>query len=115
MVWDDITHLESQDMAHVILSVLPRLNLSIAQWESNSQPKDDPYALSLQNSQVQYAKGVNTLGRLFTTSMDTRRILTPGVLTGDKYVKASQVNWIMKNILTQKKIFSKRSIMEYEF
>ena len=36
----------------------------MAQWDSNSQPKDDPYAISLDNSKIHRANGVNTLSRL---------------------------------------------------
>ena len=36
-----------------ILSVLPRLDPSITEWDSNSQPKDDPYVVSLHRGNVQ--------------------------------------------------------------
>ena len=40
------------------LSVLLRLDPSMTQWDSSSQPKDGPYAVSLDNGQIYCAKGV---------------------------------------------------------
>ena len=48
-----------------ILSVFPRLDPSMAQWDSNSQHKDGSFAVSLDNNQNHCANEVKTLNRLF--------------------------------------------------
>ena len=50
-----------QHLHRAILYVLPRLDPSMTQRDSNSQPKDDPYAVILDNGQIHCAKGINTL------------------------------------------------------
>ena len=63
-----------QNRCQAILSVLPRLEPSMAQWNSNSQLKGDPYAVSLDNCQILCTHGVKTFSRLFTTLVGTRRL-----------------------------------------
>ena len=48
-----------------ILSVLPRLDSSMGQLDSNSQPKDGPYAVSLENGQRTYNDKAYTSPQLF--------------------------------------------------
>ena len=56
-----------QHRQRAVLSVLPRLDplKIIAQWNSNSQRKDDPYAISLDrtNGQIHCANGVKIFSR----------------------------------------------------
>ena len=63
-----------QHRQQAILSVLPRLDPSMAQLYLNSQPKDDSYAISIDNGQIHYASGVKTPLPPFTTCIGTQRI-----------------------------------------
>ena len=42
ILWGSLFKVPVQHWHHAITSVLPRLDPSMAQWESNSQPKDNP-------------------------------------------------------------------------
>ena len=41
------------------------LTLLLTQWDSNSQPTDDPFAVSKEKGQIHCTNGVKTYSRLF--------------------------------------------------
>ena len=69
-----------------LLPVIPRLDTPMPLWDSNSQPKDDPYAVRIVNGQIHYANGVNTLSRLLRDGLEERNTYSckqnPGVRRG---------------------------------